>query len=132
MNVIFEDLQQLDNSKNGMQLATEPEIASLFRSFIGRKPFLFSLCGENGFMLTIGLANDCASVQYSSSDGLPPYLMAVTDDMGEDDNFVEFLAGSTPTPIPRRLCLPVERVVEITNAFVTNGIKSDAVQWEEI
>lgn len=131
MNAVFQDLQQLDNPLNGTRLATAPEIASLFRSFIGRQPFLFSLCGENGFMLTIGFADDCASVQYSSSDGLPPYFMAVADE-GDDGEFVEFLAGHTPTPIPRRFCLPVERIAEIANAFVTNGIKSDAVHWEEI
>jgi hypothetical protein len=129
--VSFQDLQQLDNPMNDSHLGTATEIVSLFRSLVGRKPFLFELRGENGFTLTIGLANDCASVQYSSSDGLPPYLMAVAAE-GEDGEFVEFLAGNTPTPIPRRFCLPTTQVVEIANAFVSHGGKSDSVDWEEI
>ena len=131
MNVVFQDLQQLNNRMNNTSLATASEIASLFRSLVGRKPFMFMLNGENGFMLTIGFANDCASVQYSASDGSPPYLMAVTNEF-DDGEFVEFLAGNTPTPIPRRFCLPTEQVLGIASAFVERGARPNAVVWEEI
>ena len=132
MNVTFQDMQQLDNPMNGRCFANAPEIASFFQSLAGRQPFLFELRGENGFMLTIGFANDRGSVQYCSNDGLPPYLMALSNDAEDEDGGVEFLAGNTPTPISQRFCLPMQRVEEIVQHFVMVGGRSDAVFWEEI
>jgi len=80
MSLTFEDLQQLDNPMNGAHLETVAAIAELFRSLRERKPFLFELRGDNGFMLTVGFAGNCGSMQYSPSNGSPPYLMAVADD----------------------------------------------------
>jgi hypothetical protein len=135
MTAIFQDLQQLDSIMNGVRLTNVSEVITLFRSLAGRKPFLFELQSENGFTLTIGLAQDCASVQYSSSDGLPPYLMALasdTSETGNEDACVEFLAGNTPTPIPRRFCLPIQQVEEIVKGFLIGGVRSEAICWEEI
>lgn len=132
MNAIFKDLQEQDCPFNGTCLRTAPEFTALLRSLKGRKPFMFVLSGDNGFVLTIGLAKDCASVQYSSSHGLPPYLEAVNDNVVEEAECVEFLAGGTPTPIPRRFCLPIEQVERIASDFIVNGCRSEAVRWEEI
>jgi hypothetical protein len=132
MSVTFHDLQQLDNPMNGARLETVAAITELFRSLRERKPFLFELRGSNGFMLTIGFAGNCGSVQYSPRDGSPPYLMAVADDAVDDGKFVEFLAGNTPTPIPRRFCLPTDQVEKIAAEFLTHGGKSGAIAWEGI
>ncbi len=132
MSATFHDLQQLDNPMNGTRLETAATIAELFRSLRDRKPFLFELSGDNGFMLTIGFAGNCGSVQYSPSDGSPPYLVAVADDAVDDGKLVEFLAGNTPTPIPRRFCLPTDQVEKIAAEFLTRGGKSTAVAWEGI
>lgn len=132
MSATLHDLQQLDNPMNGARLETTAAIAGLFRSLRERKPFLFELRGDNGFMLTVGFARNCGSVQYSPSDGSPPYLMAVADDAVDDGKFVEFFAGNTPTPIPRRFCLPADEVEKIVAEFVTHDGKSEAVAWEEI
>ncbi len=132
MRVIFQDLQQPDNPVNGKRLECAVAMMEVFQSLSGRKPFLFELRGENGFMLMVGFAGNCGSVQYSPSDGSPPYLMAVPDDVVDDGNFVEFLAGNTPTPIARRFCLPIEQIEKIAYDFIEQGDKSGEVTWEEI
>jgi hypothetical protein len=130
MMAVFQDMEQAANPMNGTRLASPVGIGAFFHSLAGRKPFMFELRGENGFMLTIGIAADCGTVQYSPSGGLPPYMMAVGDEI--DEGVVEFLAGGTPTPIPKRFCLPLYRVQKIVQDFLTHGDKSDAVTWEEI
>jgi hypothetical protein len=132
MSATFHDLQQLDNPVNGTRVDTTAAIAELIGSLRERKPFLFELRGDNGFMLTVGFAGNCGSVQYSTSDGSPPYLMAVADDAVDDGKFVDFLAGNTPTPVPRRFCLPIDQVEKIAAEFLTRGGKSTAVAWEGI
>ena len=132
MNLDFRDLQEPDNSMNGRTLSTAPEVESLFESLAERDPFLFELCGSNGFVLTIGLANGSGTVQHSSIDGSPPHYMAISNAGEEEDGYIEFLAGNTPTPIPRRFCLPIEQVQEIAVEFLLNEAKSESVRWEAI
>jgi hypothetical protein len=132
MSLIFQDLQQLNNPMNGMRINNESEMASLFQSLKTRKPFIFELHSSNRFMMTIGLAPDCGSVQFSSEDGLPPYWTAISENAVDDEAFVEFLAGNTPTPISQRYCLPIEQVKVAVADFLFRGDKSEAVHWEEI
>jgi hypothetical protein len=129
--VTFHDLQQVDNPMNGTGLESAAALAELFRSLNNRKPFLFELRGDNGFTLTVGFG-DCGCVQYNSSNGSPPYLVAVAKDVGDASQFVEFLAGNTLTPIPRRFCLPIGQIEKIAVHFLASGGRSRAVTWEEI
>lgn len=131
MNVFFQDLQQIDNSMNGERLQSVADISQLFRGLSNREPFLFELRGDNGFMLTIGFAGTSGSVQYSHSDGSPPYLMALADN-NVGDGFVDLLAGNTPTPMPQRFLLPTEQVENIACYFMEHGSRSSQVAWEEI
>ena len=132
MNVTFHGLQQFAGPMKGTRTESISSIDGLFRSLRGRKPFLFEMRGDNGITLTIGYSDECGTVQYGSSDGLPPYLMAVANDAADDSDFVEFLSGGTPTPISRRFCLPIERVGKIAADFLARGNKSESVIWEEI
>lgn len=131
MMAVFQDMEQAANPMNGMRLASPAAIDAFFCSLAGREPFMFELRGENGFTLTVGLAADCGTVQYSSSEGVPPYVMALGDEIDEGE-FVEFLAGGTPTPIPKRFCLPLGLVQRIVQDFLTHGEESSAVEWEEV
>jgi hypothetical protein len=130
--VTFQDLQRIDNPMNGTALESAAALAELFGSLDTRKPFLFELRGNDGFMLTVGFAGDHGCVQYGSSDGSPPYLLALTEAPADGSQFIEFLAGDTPTPIPRRFCLPIKQVEEIAIHFLVSGGRSSAVPWEEI
>jgi hypothetical protein len=132
MTVVFQDLQEVNNPLNGRQLKSAASMAELWYDLGGRKPFLFELRGDNGFMLTVGYAGDTGSVQYSSCDGSRPYLLATSDESMEDSTYVEFLAGNTPTPIPRRFCLPIGLLAGIFREFVERGERSGSLAWEEI
>jgi hypothetical protein len=58
--------------------------------------------------------------------------MAVgTIEHGEEGT-LEFLTGDTQTPVPRRYCLPMEKVTEIATAFLETGARSSSVEWEEV
>ena len=132
MGLVFTDMQQTDNPMNGACLDEPAEVRSLIRSFAGRLPFVFELRGSSGSMLTVGYATDYGFVQCSPDTGLPPYLVAVADGCANDAEAVEFLAGGTPTPIPLRFCMPIDRVEAIICHFLTHGAQSDVVAWEEV
>lgn len=132
MNVIYRDLQEPKNVSNGRVLSTPADVTALFGALRHRQPFLFDLLGENGHSLTIGYSEMVGAVQHASSDGRPPYFMAVNEEARDDDAAVEFLAGGTPTPILGRFCLPIQRILAVAIEFVVRGERSPAITWEEI
>jgi hypothetical protein len=132
MNTTFRDLQDKHNELNGMSIRSEQELDRLLRSFTNRQAFFFELVGENGMTLLVGYGVDMGCAQHSRSDGEPPYVMAVNDECTEDEPFAEFLTGNTPTPIPLRFCLPIDRVQRIMQDFLAHGSRSKTVNWEEI
>jgi hypothetical protein len=58
--------------------------------------------------------------------------MANIPDAADKAEFVEFLAGGSPTPIEGRFCLPLDRVRKIVQDFLDIGAMSDSVEWEPI
>ena len=132
MSLTFWDLQDPNDSMNGARVDNSDALAGLFRSLRGRKPFMFELLRGNGPMLTVGMAGDCGTVQFSASDGRPPYEMAIGDETGGEEDFVEFLVGNTPTPVPKKFCLPIETLQKVVQDFLVHGRKSTAVRWDEI
>ena len=132
MHAAFHDIKDKHIGLCGSRVRNEQELDALLQSFKDRRPFLFELVGENGTSLLIGYGPDMCCVQHSTSDGEPPYLMALSDETMENEPFVDFLTGNTPTPIPRRFCLPIDRVQKIVQYFLSHGEKSSAVEWEEI
>jgi hypothetical protein len=132
MKVTFQDQQEPASVATGRVLSTPADVAQLFDALRGRPPFMFELIGENGDSLTIGYSDSVGAVQHAASDGRPPYRMAVNEESLDDEAAVEFLAGGTPTPIPGRFCLPIQRVSAIAQEFVATGERSAVVTWEEI
>jgi hypothetical protein len=131
MRAQFFDRQDKLNQVNGAMLEDPEALRTMVQSMQSRAPFLAELIGTNGRTLLLGLGCSDGCVQFSSTDGAPPYLMAVRNNAyqeGEQD----FLISSTPTPVPRRYCLPMQRVAEIAVAFLENGERSSDVEWEEI
>ena len=130
--VSFYDLEQTGNPMNGEQFHTAADIANLFDRLIGRTPFVFELRNEDRSMLTVGIARDHGFVQYGACDGSPPYWVALANEPAVEDDFTEFLAGGTPTPIHQRFQLPIESVRTIANDYLERGLKSTTVSWEQI
>ncbi len=132
MSVIFQDMQDAHNELNGTRIGDASNLHLLLDAFRRRQPFLFELNADGGDTLTIGIGADVGCVQHTGGDGDPPYLMALNEAVADDEGFVEFLAGGTPTPIPKKYCLPVSVVEAIAAEFVASGNRSPAVAWEEI
>ena len=132
MTVRFFDRQYESNPLNGRILERDSELLETLESLRSRPPFFAELVGQNQYNLLIGLGGPNGSVQYSRTDGVPPYLMAVGPNGGPSGEYLEFLIGNTPTPVPRRYVLPFDLVKEVAVHFARTGERSPAVLWEEI
>jgi hypothetical protein len=132
MKAVFSDLEDYSTSLDGATVHDRNEVIAVVDSARERAPFVCQLVGENGYMLTVGIGKDVGCVQHSPSDGDVPYLMAVAPGDHRKGEYVEFLMGNTPTPFPRRNCLPLEMVKEIAAYFVESGERWSAVSWEEV
>jgi len=152
MHVTFFDRQEQDNPLNGSLLVSGEETLNLLERLQFRDPFVCELVGENGYTLLMGLGGSVASVQYSRSDGEPPYFEAVApgkpkqisgseghpwqaaveaDEMS-GATAPEFMIGGTATPTPSRYVVPYVRAREIAIYFVETGERDPDIVWEEI
>jgi hypothetical protein len=131
----FFDRQHTDNPLNGVMVDNSAALRTLVHNLQGREPFFAELIGDNRCKLLLGIGPAEGCVQFSTVDGAPPYLMAMRNDPeqeGVEQNCLDFLIGDTPTPVPRRYCLPMHKVVEIAANFLMQGERSTDVTWESI
>jgi hypothetical protein len=128
----FFDRQDPTNPRNGTAITNVAELRHAFLLPDDRAPFFAELVGENGFKLLVGIAKDEGCVQYGSTDGLPPYLMAVACNDGQRSGEMSFLIGNTETPVPLRYCLPIDTVLSIAEEFMRSGRRAPLVGWEEL
>lgn len=135
MKLRFFDRQHLSNSLNGSTICDVSQLENILDRLRIREAFV-ELEGENGYKLTIGIADTIACVQHSRIDGELPYLVAVapTNNISDDhdEDYVEFLIGNTPTPIPTRNCISLELLKPIAIEFLTTGNRLETIRWEEI
>jgi len=131
MSARFFDRQDLDNPLNGTVIADCGAMDSLIHALRTREPFLAELVGDGGHTLLLGLGSADGCVQFSSADGQPPYLMVLRDKPVPEGE-QEFVIGNTPTPIPKRFCLPMREVARIAAAFVRTGERPSTVEWEAV
>jgi hypothetical protein len=132
MIVEFFDRQERSNPLNAVKIDNAEQLLSVLGGLRNRAPFFCELVGQNGFNLLLGMSESRGCAQYSAADGSPPYLMAVSNEAGYNDEFMEFLTANTSTPVPTRYCLPMERIKKIAAEFVESGERSTIVDWEEI
>jgi hypothetical protein len=131
MKAQFFDRQDETNPLNGTVLHDSSSLRDIIIRMQQRAPFLAELIGENGCALLLGLGSSDGCVQFSSTDGSPPYWMAVGSDP-EGTGEQNFLIGNTATPVPRRYCISMERVEEIATTFLASGQRALDMVWEEI
>jgi hypothetical protein len=132
MKAVFNDMQDYSSSLDGAVVHDRQELFAVLDSARAREPFVCELEGDNGYKLMLGIGQEVGCVQYSPSNGDVPYLMALAPGDHGDDEYVEFLCGNTPSPIPLRNILPFEMVKEIAAHFVETGERWPGVAWEEI
>jgi hypothetical protein len=130
MNASFRDQEDPSNPLNG-HLVASSDVGQLLRSLQTREPFFCSLEADLGTLL-VGVGRELGCIQFTPKDGGPPYLMATIGSMENGDEYVEFLSGGTPSPVPRRYCLPWSLVERTVEAFLTQGFVPSDLQWEEV
>jgi hypothetical protein len=131
MTLTFNDLDS-DESGVGKPIRSRAELAEMLESLKVRAPFFSELVGENSFKILMGFGGAIGCVQYSPSDGSPPYLMAVGAGLPDNREFMEFSISHTPSEVPARYCLPADNVMEIVLDFQETGAMSARFTWEEI
>ena len=132
MNVQFFDREDESDPRNGETFSDTRDLAAFIDELRSRPPFFCELIGSNNYKLMVGIGGDTGCVQYSASDGTPPYLMAVDRNVSSDEEYMEFLASGTLTPVNRRYCLPLDVVKTLVASFVKGGGMSSLIDWEEI
>ena len=129
MNISFLDMEDEANELNGKLISDPLQLFRILDGLKSRDPFVCKLTGENGFELDVGVGNR-GCVQFGRSDGLPPYLMAVSPFPERPEEETEFLMSGTPTPVSNAYCMPFDRVREIVGYFMRTGRAHPDFSWD--
>jgi hypothetical protein len=132
MKVRYVNQQDDTDPMNGVEIAESALLTELLDRRRNNPPFFGRFSGDNGFELMIGFGGDFGCVQFSRSDGEPPYLMAVPPCPHMTSGDVEFLTADTPTPVPARNILSFDELKQVALHFVQTGGRSEAVSWKAI
>lgn len=132
MKVIYLNYQNEADPMNSAEITDKATLTQLLDSRRNEIPFLAELSGDNGYHIEFGIGGRFACVQYSRSDGQPPYLVAVPPRPHMKSGDVEFLTADTPTPVPARNILTFDELKQIALHFFETGERSDAFSWEPV
>jgi hypothetical protein len=84
MKIILHDFQ--DGSYDpfdGAQVDDPDTLLNILGQLQLRDPFILELEGDNGYRLIVGIGGPVSCIQHGSSDGEPPYTMAVMKDASQ-------------------------------------------------
>jgi hypothetical protein len=128
MKAVFTDEGDARNPRNGKAI-TAAGLSAVFAAAQTRPPFIVLLEGEDGCDMTVGVGPTFGFVQWADRDALAqvavsPRVVAEAD--------IEFVAGGTSTPVPRRYLMPISSVESIAAHFLATGRPDHAVAWESI
>lgn len=130
MIVTFADLQDEDNPGSGVSIDSPMSIRQLLEKRISlRHPVVCQLSHADGSNLVVGVSPTLGFAQYTASDAMPPYLMAVNESGPERRQAMDFAVGDTRTPIDGKFLIPMEVVIQVAEDYVVAGQRSDAVSW---
>lgn len=115
-----------------MSIGNQAELDSVLEKLGDREPFFFELLAENDYKLLVGFSNTVGCVQHSPANGDSPCLVAITPTEQVTEDYFEFLAGGTATPISKHYCMSWGQVRQITAHFLKTGDPSPDCLWEEI
>lgn len=132
MLVTFFDREWRSNPLNGRPMDSASALDAVFLDTEARDPFFIELIAENEKVLLVGVGPGFGSIQHSSLDGMPPYLMAVGSQGSADESVMGFLMDGTVTPVSTRYKLSRETVEAVARCFLLTGEPSRDVTWEEI
>lgn len=134
MKVTLHDCQDESSSYNGISIENTDQLCAALNQLQHRPPFVLELEGENGVRLTVGIGGPAGFIQFASSDGEPPYLVAV-EKFGTSESKKGrsiFVCGNQDTEIPNAQCVPFSILRSVASHFVETGARSPEVDWLEI
>jgi hypothetical protein len=135
MNAILRDFQEgSDNPLDGTQVVDSRQLRDIFDQLQQRDPFILELQGDNGYRLIVGIGGPISCIQHSSSDGEPPYLVAVMKDGQYRTELTDcvFLCGGQATEIRGSQCVPFSVLQSVASHFLETGTRSDEVDWIQV
>lgn len=134
VRVTLHNQQSPADPLSGSHLDNADRLGSVLDGLQSREPFLLEIEGENGFRLTMGIGGPVGCAQYASSDGEPPYLMAVMKPLQPPVPTGEyvFLCGGQETPISADHCVPYAVLRAVAIYFMETGRRSPDVNWVEV
>ena len=132
MNVEYENQQDHFDPMNRIVFSDGAKLGQLLDARKRQPPFGARLSGENGYELMIGLGGRFAFIQYSLSNGDPPYLLAMSENPPLKSGGIEFFVGNTPTPVTARHIIRFAELKEIAFHFIETGQRGSGVGWEEV
>lgn len=132
MKVRYLNYQNEFDPMNGAVVTGEAKLTELLDLRRNEAPFIAELSGDNGYHIEFGIGGDAGFVQFSRSDGKPPYLVAVPPSPHMTSGHVEFLTANTPTPVPARNILNFDELKRVALHFLQTGRRSEAVSWEAL
>jgi hypothetical protein len=132
MIVTFLDMDNSSSELNGAVVRDSNRLRQILQTAQHRWPFFCQLNGENGYCLLIGVGK-VGCVQYSRTDGSPPYLTTVaTGEQAMEDGYEEFVAAGTATQVEKRYCMPFDDIIKIAIYFMETGATCPFFTWEPI
>ena len=127
-------ITESNNDQIEYKVSEEKDLSDLLHNLVKQESRVVILELPNSGIFTLGVGTPYGFIQYSKS-GEPSYLVASDDgnaELIESDDEVEFDANGTPTPIPKRLCLPYDQIVDIIVHFYISHDLPRSLKWEEI
>ncbi|CAN5154424.1 hypothetical protein BH11CYA1_BH11CYA1_07270 [soil metagenome] len=128
MKVQFVDFSLERRPERTFQTTTE--LTSFLRQLQSEEPSAGELVGENGYKLTVGIDGQVAFVQYSNTNGDPPYLVAQARTIVTKKKH-DFIVTGSPTEVDGKCCLPFSEFEKVVCDFMETGQKSPFVEWAD-
>jgi len=99
-----------------------------------RPPFMLELQAENGFTLTVGIGGPVSCIQYASTEGEPPYFVAMEKSahLKRKPVIHAFLCGNQNAEISDARCVPFTILRSVAAYFIETGARSPEVDWVEV
>jgi hypothetical protein len=95
---------------------------------------MLDLKHESGNILTVGLADDVGSLDFSEESYYAPYFVSVGDATLplEGDSRAFMLPDGIQTEIPLRNCVPRAILIAAVKEFFETGSRPASLDWEEV
>jgi len=132
MKVTYENDEHQDDPDNGGDFSSISDVLRLLdeQPPYRRRPFSFHLINERGLWLTVGIERKFGFVQHEEDEGGPYFLALDRATAQVSTSNMEFMVGGTPTPIPGRFRVSVDKLKRIVQEWLTTGARSNEVEWE--